>query len=89
MEVKILGIGCARCNSLEKLVRDVVAEQGIDATVTKVTQLGDILSYPIMGLPSLVIDEEVKANGRIPTKQEIVNWITEAQRQATPHLTHV
>ncbi len=79
MEVKILGMGCARCNSLEKLVHDVVTEQGINATITKVTQQRDILSYPILGLPGLVINEEVKVFGRIPGKSELVEWLTEAQ----------
>ncbi len=82
MEVKILGMGCARCNNLEKLVRDVVAEQGIDATVTKVTNQRDILSYPILGLPGLVVDEEVKVFGRVPAKRELVEWLTEAQAPA-------
>ncbi len=79
MEVKILGMGCARCNRLEKLVHDVVTERGINATITKVTQQRDILSYPILGLPGLVIDEEVKVFGRIPAKSELVEWLVEAQ----------
>jgi Thioredoxin domain len=56
VEVKILGMGCARCNSLEKMVRDVVAEQDIDATVDKVTQQRDILAYPVLAVPALVIN---------------------------------
>ncbi len=79
MEVKILGIGCARCNGLEKLVRDVVVEQDIDATITKVTKQKEILKYPILGLPGLVIDEEVKVFGRVPTKRELIEWLAEAQ----------
>ncbi len=77
MEVKILGMGCARCNGLEKLVRDVVAEHDINATITKVTRQKDILEYPILGLPGLVINEEVKVFGRVPAKSELVAWLTE------------
>ena len=80
MEVKILGMGCARCNSLEKMVRDVVAEQDIDATVNKVTKQRDILAYPVLGVPALVINEEVKAFGRLPSKKEIVDWLIQAQQ---------
>ncbi len=82
MEVKILGVGCARCNGLEKLVRDVVAEQGIDATIIKVTQYEEILKYPILGLPGLVVDEKVKVFGRVPAKRELIKWLAEAQATA-------
>ena len=80
MEVKILGMGCARCNSLEKMVRDVVAEHDIDVTVNKVTHQRDILAYPILAVPALVINEEVKAFGRLPNKKEIADWLVEAKQ---------
>jgi small redox-active disulfide protein 2 len=80
VEVKILGMGCARCNNLEKMVRDVVAEQDIDATVDKVTEQQDILAYPVLAVPALVIDEEVKAFGRLPSKKEIADWLIQAQQ---------
>jgi len=80
VEVKILGMGCARCNSLEKMVRDVVAEQDIDATVNKVTQQREILAYPVLAVPALVINEEVKAFGRLPSKKEIADWLIQAQQ---------
>jgi small redox-active disulfide protein 2 len=73
-------MGCARCNSLEKMVRDVVAEQDIDATVNKVTQQRDILAYSVLAVPALVINEEVKASGRLPSKKEIANWLIEAKQ---------
>jgi small redox-active disulfide protein 2 len=80
VEVKILGMGCARCNSLEKIVRDVVAEQEIDVTVNKVTQRQEILAYPVLAVPALVINEEVKVFGRIPSKKEIADWLVQAQQ---------
>ncbi len=39
MEIQILGIGCARCEELEKRVRDTLAEQGIVAEIKHVTDL--------------------------------------------------
>ncbi|MEI7827975.1 MAG: thioredoxin family protein [Euryarchaeota archaeon] len=80
MEVKILGLGCAKCNNLEKMVRDVVAEQDIDATVNKVTRQQEILAYPILAVPALVINEEVMAFGRLPSKKEIADWLIQAQQ---------
>jgi small redox-active disulfide protein 2 len=84
MEIKILGLGCAKCKKLEKVAREVVAECGIDATVTKVTDPTKILRYPIIAVPGLVVDEEIKAFGRIPSKQEIARWLAEAEAERVP-----
>ena len=66
-------MGCARCNRLEKIVRDVVAEHGIDVTVNKVKRQREILAYPVMAVPALVMNEEAKAFGRLPNNREITN----------------
>jgi small redox-active disulfide protein 2 len=79
MEIKILGSGCAKCERLEKLAREVAAELGIEATITKVKDLDAIMAYDIMSTPALVIDEEVKSSGRLPRKEEIAEWIQAAQ----------
>jgi len=75
MNIKILGSGCAKCKRLEELTREVAAERGIDVQVEHVYDVVKIMEYPIMGTPALVIDEEVKATGRIPSKDEIGGWL--------------
>ena len=75
MLIKILGSGCAKCNRLEQLTREVVAEKGLDATFEHVTKMDEIMAYPIMTTPALVVDEAVKASGRIPSKDEIAAWL--------------
>lgn len=77
MEIKILGTGCPRCKRLEQMVQEAVAETGVEATITKVQDVDAIMEYPILSTPGLVIDEEVKASGRIPRKDEIVAWMTD------------
>lgn len=75
MQIKILGTGCAKCNRLEQLTREVVAEMGIEASFAHVTELNAIMAYPIMTTPALVVDEAVKVSGRIPSKDEIRQWL--------------
>ena len=82
MEIKILGIGCPTCKRLEKVTRDVLAEMGVEATVTKVTDMVDILSYNIPATPGLVIDGAVVSAGRIPQKAELTSMIATALAQA-------
>ncbi|MGD2205138.1 MAG: thioredoxin family protein [Anaerolineae bacterium] len=78
MEIKVLGPGCPNCKRLEKTVRRAVAEMGVQAAVTKVTNMSDILSYDIVGTPGLVINEKVVSSGRIPSKAEVTTWVTNA-----------
>jgi small redox-active disulfide protein 2 len=78
MEVKILGTGCPNCKRVEKRARETLAEMGVEATVTKVTDMADILSYNIPATPGLVIDGNIVSYGQVPTKAEIASLITTA-----------
>ena len=78
MQIKILGTGCAKCQRLEQLSREVVAELGIDAEFDHVRDMKMIMAYPVMTTPALVIDEEVKVSGRMPSKDEIAGWLKPA-----------
>lgn len=75
MEIKVLGTGCKKCNELEALVKNVLAESGLQANIEKVTDIPKIMSYGVMMTPALVVNGEVKASGRIPTKEEIRSWV--------------
>lgn len=75
MLIKILGTGCAKCNRLEQLTKESVAELGLTATFEHVTEMDQIMAYPVMSTPALVIDEVVKVAGRMPSKVEIAGWL--------------
>ncbi|UCG29487.1 MAG: TM0996/MTH895 family glutaredoxin-like protein [candidate division WOR-3 bacterium] len=77
MEIRILGPGCPRCNELEKRTIDVLAELDLPADVQKVTDMKKILEYNIIATPGLVINGKMKCSGRIPSKNQIKNWIKE------------
>lgn len=71
MEIKILGTGCPKCKTLEKITREVVEQNGFDANITKVEDIMDILKYNVMSTPALVVNEKVEIKGRIPSAEEI------------------
>lgn len=75
MLIKILGSGCAKCDRLEQVTRAAVAELGLDASFEHVREMDQIMAYPIMTTPALVIDEQVVASGRIPGKDELLGWL--------------
>ncbi|MCK5839236.1 MAG: TM0996/MTH895 family glutaredoxin-like protein [Bacteroidales bacterium] len=76
MEIKILGTGCPKCNSLEKLTREVVAETGIDATISKVNDILEIMSYGVVSTPALMVNDQVVLKGRIPSANEMKQLLT-------------
>ena len=78
MEIKILGPGCPNCKRLEKNARDALAMMAVEATVVKVTDMQEIMTYPILATPGLVIDGQVVASGRVPAASEIGTMIANA-----------
>mgnify|MGYP001576777520 CR=1 FL=1 len=75
MEIKVLGPGCAKCNKTEKLVKEVLAETGADASVEKVTDMMQIASYGVFDTPTVLVDGEIKCRGKVPKKSDIKDWI--------------
>ncbi len=71
MKIKILGTGCPNCKRLEDNVKKVLEELKIEVALEKITDIGEIMSYGVMGTPALVVDGVVKVYGRVPGKDEI------------------
>ena len=75
MEIKVLGPGCAKCRQAEKIVNEAVAEAGVAANVEKITDLMKIAGYGVFGTPAVVVDGEVKSVGKIPKKEDVIQWL--------------
>jgi len=73
--IKVLGSGCANCKRLEQIARKAVEDLGVEAEIEKVTNYNDIMKYPILSTPGLVINEELVSSGRIPSQEEITDWL--------------
>ena len=78
MDIKVLGTGCAKCKAVEKEVKEVLAEMGIEANVEDVRDMAKIMQYKVMMTPGLVIDGKVVCSGRVPSKKDIRKYIEEA-----------
>ncbi len=79
MDIIILGTGCPRCKTLEKLTHETVKEMGITASVSKEEDIVKIMNYGILHTPGLVINGKVVLSGRVPTSKEIKEIITNNQ----------
>jgi len=76
MNIQVLGTGCPKCKTLEKAVRDIVAQNNIDASISKVEDIMEIMKFNIMTTPALVIDGQVVVKGRVPSMDELKQILT-------------
>lgn len=76
MNIQVLGTGCPKCKTLEKVTREVVAQNNIDATITKVEDIVEIMKFNVMTTPALVVDGKVVVKGRVPSNNELKELLT-------------
>ena len=78
LDVKVLGMGCAKCEQLESMVSDIMTAGGFDGSVEHVRDPGEIANYGMVPTPALVINGEVKSAGKIPQEEQILFWLQQA-----------
>jgi small redox-active disulfide protein 2 len=82
LNIKVLGPGCENCKKLAYLTERAVTHLSIEAHIEKVTDYAEIMKYPILSTPGLVINEQLVASGRIPGEAEITTFLTDALMEA-------
>lgn len=81
LTIKVLGPGCSNCKALEQVARKAVAALGIEAEIIKVEDYAQIMNYPILSTPALVINEKVVVSGRVPGVEQVTTWLADAALQ--------
>ena len=79
MDIKVLGTGCPKCKSLEQVTREIVSELGIEAEIVKEEDIMKIMEYGIMHTPALVINGKVVLSGRVPSRGDLEDLLTQNQ----------
>ena len=79
--IKILGTGCPNCKKVEEIASRVADYMGLEAQIEKVTDYNDIMQYPVLSTPGLVINENLVCSGRIPADGEVSTWLADAAMQ--------
>ena len=78
LTVQVVGSGCANCRKLESMCREILTEQGIEASVEKVTDINRFAELGIFMTPGLLLNGEVVSSGKMPTRQTLEHWIRDA-----------
>ncbi len=77
MEIQICGPGCSKCNKAYEIVEKEVKKNGIKAVITKVTDFQEIAKLGVFSTPAVIVDGEAKCVGKVPTENEVANWLNE------------
>lgn len=77
-KVKILGSGCSNCIRLEKTVRALAEKHNLQLEIEKVTDYAEIMKWPILSTPGLVIDNRLVSAGKIPNNQQLLEWLNQS-----------
>lgn len=72
LTIKILGTGCQKCKSMTNVVKEVVSENNIDASIEKIEDMLEIMKFNVMSTPALVINDKITIKGRVPSKEEVL-----------------
>ncbi len=73
--IKILGPGCAKCKATFEVVKKAVDQSGVQTDITKIEDLEGMMKYDILTTPVVVINEQIKISGRVPTVDEIIKLL--------------
>ncbi len=76
MKITIYGVSCcSKCSKVLDLVKEVVEENNLDTEVEKIDDPVKASQKGIMSLPALAVDDEIKARGKVSTKEEIEEYL--------------
>lgn len=78
LTIKVLGSGCPNCQKLTAIAQKAASQLGIEFKLEKVTDYNEIMKYPILSTPGLVINDKLVSSGRIPSEAEVTSFIATA-----------
>jgi small redox-active disulfide protein 2 len=75
MKIEVLGPGCPKCKKTFANAEEALRSAGIQAELIKIEKIDQIVKYGVMMTPALVIDGNVKCAGRVPSVEQIKEWL--------------
>lgn len=71
MKIQVAGPGCARCHAVEKNVIEAATELGIDADISKLSDMREFVKLGVMFTPAVIVDGKVVISGKVPKVDEL------------------
>ncbi len=75
MNIKVLGSGCKTCHTQYEYVKKAVNESGVNAEVEYITDMEKVMTFGVMSMPAIVIDEKVVSSGKLIKPKDVAKLI--------------
>ena len=75
-QIKVLGPGCPKCTNTYNNVLEALKQTGVEAEVTKIEDIEEMMKYNVLTTPVLMIDDAIKVKGRVANVNEIKQFLT-------------
>ena len=69
--IKVLGAGCKSCHMQYEIVKEAITNLGIDAEVEYITDMEQVMSYGVMSMPAVVVNEQIVSMGKVLKASEV------------------
>lgn len=70
MKIQVAGPGCARCQQTEKVMINAAQELNINADISHVYDIQDMVKLGVRITPAVLIDGKIVMAGRVPSIKE-------------------
>jgi len=75
-KIQILGTGCPKCEKLAEAAKEAAESLGLEYELEKVKDITEIMNFGVMVTPALAVDGQVKVSGKIPTIDELKEYLS-------------
>ncbi|MGN1087033.1 MAG: thioredoxin family protein [Porcipelethomonas sp.] len=72
ISIKVLGAGCKSCHQQYENAKEAVKEMGLSVEVEYITDMEKVMSYGVMSMPAVVVNEKVAAMGKVLKTADVV-----------------
>lgn len=69
--IKVLGAGCKSCHDQYENVKKAVEKLGLGIEVEYITDMEKVMTYGVMNMPAIVVDEKVVSSGKVLKEKDI------------------